>query len=289
MARKSRSKAPARRRTKRKPSLFAFLRLPEYRFYKRRHVLKFSSIGVFVTVLVAFCYSPYPYQMWEKSTQAAIRLSQRAGFTVNEILVVGRRSADPQMIMQAVQVKSGDPIFSISPQDVRKRLEENPWIRNAIVQRKLPGTCVIQVVERQPAAVWQHQEKFYLVDDQGIILMPVANSAQAPFPLIIGKDAPLYAPQLLKIIESFPQVKQRVYSLMYVSNRRWNLFLDRSLEVRLPEQGVEKALARLAVLIDQKKLDPQEIYMVDLRIPDRTIIRLSSSGSTRLKVKGRET
>lgn len=289
MARKSRSKPLSRKRAKRRPSLLSFLRFRDYGIFQSIPLRKIAFFSIPICVLTFFYYSSYPQQIWDRCTQTALSLSQKAGFVVNEIVVVGQRSADPQAILKAIQVKAGDPIFSVSPYTIMRQLEENTWIRQATVQRKLPDTYIIQVVERQPIAVWQHQEKLYLVDDQGVVVSPIANQSSYSLPLIIGKDAPLYAPQVLKILESFPQVQKRVCSLMYVSSRRWNVFLDKTLEVRLPEQGMEKALARLALLIDQKKLDSQEIYMVDLRIPDRTVIRLSSAGSARLRLRGRET
>ena len=40
--------------------------------------------------------------------------------------------------------------------DTRERLLEFGWIHEARVSRRLPDTLVIDIIERQPAAIWQN-------------------------------------------------------------------------------------------------------------------------------------
>ena len=49
----------------------------------------------------------------------------------------------------------------------RERLQGMGWIASARVERHLPDTIRISVVERVPVAVWQHKGKFLLVDAAG--------------------------------------------------------------------------------------------------------------------------
>ncbi|MEI8295481.1 MAG: cell division protein FtsQ/DivIB [Alphaproteobacteria bacterium] len=286
---KGAQKAPVRRRVKRGGGFrLRFLSPLREMSSGTRNVLLFSLYGLFFLLVPGIAwYSGYPQQCWVRTVDAAIDLTKRAGFSVKEVLVEGRHAADSQSILDAIQLKQGQAVFSVSPQEIQQRLETHPWVRQAAVRRQLPGTLYIQLTERRAVAIWQHQKKFYVVDEQGVVIAPMSRQ-QPDLPVIIGKDAPLYAPQMLKILDSFQSIKQRTTSLIYVSGRRWNLLLNQTIEVRLPEKECEKALVRLSHLLEQKNLGPNEVYMIDLRMPDRIIIRPSAAASVRLKVKGKE-
>src|SRR3546814_9565733 len=47
---------------------------------------------------------------------------------------------------------------------VRADLMEYGWIQDARVSRRLPDTLVVDIVERTPAAIWQHNGKLSLID-----------------------------------------------------------------------------------------------------------------------------
>ena len=41
---------------------------------------------------------------------------------------------------------------------IRARLLQFGWVKDARVSRRLPDTLVIDIVERQPAAIWQDKQ-----------------------------------------------------------------------------------------------------------------------------------
>ena len=55
----------------------------------------------------------------------------------------------------------------INIQEVKERLENHIWLKAAIVERQLPSTIYIAVIERTPIAIWQFKQKLYLVDAEG--------------------------------------------------------------------------------------------------------------------------
>jgi cell division protein FtsQ len=64
-----------------------------------------------------------------------------------------------------------------------------------------------------------------------------------------------------------------------VAQRRWNLRLKNGIDVRLPETGVETALATLVDLDREKKLLSRDVTAIDLRLPDRVTVRLSDEAA----------
>lgn len=251
--------------------------------------LRMGFVALVIGAPTVAWFMGYPQMLWDGLVNGTLTMSSRLGLSVKEIYLEGRHGADRQELLDIIGLKKGDPILSASPQEIRQRLEASPWVRYAAVERQLPGVLWVGIEERIPVAVWQHQQKFYLIDDQNIVIAPHTGPIPEKYPLIVGKDAPLYGGQLLKILERFPEIRKRVSSLVYVSQRRWNIILDGTVEVRLPAKDYGRALMRLDILIKEKKLDPQEMYSVDLRMSDRMVIRLSPTASTRLKIKGKET
>ena len=71
----------------------------------------------------------------------------------------------------------------------RARLMRFGWIREARVSRRLPDTLVIDILERQPVAIWQNNQQLSLIDADGVVLEPVRIDHMPNLPLVIGPDA----------------------------------------------------------------------------------------------------
>lgn len=234
-------------------------------------------------------YQEYPQKAIDSLYNSTLQATAKFGFRVNDIMVQGRQFTSGEKILKAMQLKTGDPIFKLSPQEIRETLKEVPWIEEAHVHRQLPSTIYVKIIERVPIAIWQHQQNHYLVDGQGVIITNENLSQFKKLPVIVGGDAPLHVPKILTILEKFPQVYSQITALVRVGGRRWDIQLNRHITIKLPESNVPEALAKLDKLIKQQKLDLKEITTIDLRIRDKTIMNLSPEGDSRLKGKGSET
>ena len=96
-----------------------------------------------------------------------ISLSAASGFRIENVEVVGREQTDPKALLAAAGLKRGDPILAFSPEAARQRIESLSWVASAAVERRLPDTIAITIVERKPIALWQHNDKFALIDSEG--------------------------------------------------------------------------------------------------------------------------
>ncbi len=64
-----------------------------------------------------------------------------------------------------------------------------------------------------------------------------------------------------------------------VGDRRWTLKLNNGSEVILPEEEADKALARFAAMVRDKKILDRDIVSVDLRQSDRVTLRLTEAAA----------
>jgi len=82
----------------------------------------------------------------------ALAASAALGLVVGDIEVEGRETTDRATIMAALAAERGTPILAVSPSRAKEKLESLPWVRSATIERRLPGTLVVRLVERHPLA-----------------------------------------------------------------------------------------------------------------------------------------
>ncbi|MEO5336965.1 MAG: FtsQ-type POTRA domain-containing protein [Magnetospirillum sp. WYHS-4] len=195
------------------------------------------------------------------------------GFRVKDVLVVGRQETSPQALLAAVGIGYDNPILDFDAKAAKHRVEALPWVQSATVERVLPDTVVVRVQERQPLAIWQHKGAFHLIDRTGAA---IAGAGVERFPhllQVVGEDAPEQVVGLVRLLQGEPEIAGRVKAAVRVGNRRWNLRLDNGMDVRLPEQETETAWKRLADLQRTHRVLEREVQVLDLRLPDRLIVR----------------
>ena len=218
-----------------------------------------------------------------------IALSADAGLRVREILVVGRRQTRRDTLLDATRLAENAPILAFDPETARRRIEALPWVRSAIVERKLPATVLVHLDERRPLALWQNQGRFSLIDDQGKVIEERDLERFSDLVLVVGEDASAQASALLAMLETQPDLKARVRAAVRVGGRRWNLRLENGVDVQLPEENAASAWARLARYEHIHRVLGRDVEVLDLRFPDRLIVRKARRPDTPKPASERET
>lgn len=212
------------------------------------------------------------------STLAAMRerlgaLTADAGLRVTDIVIEGRANTPEPLLRAALGISPGQPILGFSLNAVRRNVERLSWVDHATIERRLPGTIVVHLVERRPFAIWQNQGRFMLIDRAGQI---VTNEDVAQFrqlPLVVGPGAPAVAATLIDALMDRPSLMARVIAAVRVGDRRWNLALKGGINVMLPEGHPVVALDRLMQLQQDHDLLDRPLQVVDMRLPDRLVLR----------------
>lgn len=203
----------------------------------------------------------------------ALSASAALGLAVEDIEVEGRETTDSATIMAALAAQRGTPILAVDPRLAKQKLESLPWVRSAAIERRLPGTLLVRLVERHPLAVWQHAGKQELIDREGAVI-PVKDLARfARLPTVVGDDAASHAAALIDMLAREPDLAARVTAAVRVDDRRWNLRIDNAIDVLLPETDPGEAWTRLATLERANSLLQRDIRTVDMRLPDRLVLR----------------
>ena len=203
--------------------------------------------------------------------------AQAIDLRVQDITIEGRHNTPEPLLREALGVAKGDPILGFSVADARDRIEGLSWVAHVAVERRLPGTIVVDITERRPFAIWQNQGKFILIDREGQTVTGEDMSSFADLPLVVGPGAPAHAAELLDLLAAQPDIRNRVAAVIRIGQRRWNLQLKNSITVMLPEGHEQPALQRLADLQNTQALLDRPLVFVDMRLADRLAIRAKPS------------
>jgi cell division protein FtsQ len=222
---------------------------------------------------------PIGQAILDSAADRVLAASAALGLVVEDIEVEGRETTDRATIVAALSAERGTPIFAVSPRQAKQKLESLPWVRSAAIERRLPGTLFVRLVERHPLAVWQHAGKQELIDHEGAVI-PVKDLTRfARLPTVVGEDAASHAVALIDMLAREPDLAARVTAAVRVDDRRWNLRIDNAIDVLLPETDLGEAWTRLAALERANKLLQRDIRTVDMRLPDRLVLRAAGPPS----------
>jgi len=202
-----------------------------------------------------------------------------AGLVLEYVSVEGREHTPIVGILEALGLSQGDPLMALDPARARQRLEALPWVKEATVERRLPDTVHIRLTERTPIALWQHDNRYSLVDPDGRVIDGDV-AAFAGLPEIAGAGAPEAASDLFTLLSTAPTIGPRVKAAVRVGQRRWDLWIDdmrpgHGVVVHLPESHPAEALRRLIELESNAHLLERDIAGVDFRLADRLVVQLS--------------
>ena len=199
-----------------------------------------------------------------------------AGFRVRSVDIQGIQRMDSKPVFElAVDQKSmAMPLVDVSA--IRERLLKYGWVKDARVSRRLPDTLVIDIVERQPAALWQDEQQLSLIDAEGVVLDRVPISAMPDLPLLMGPGANAQSRNLEALLAEAPTLRPQLESASWVGKRRWDLNFQSGETVALPEgtAAAKAALAKFAKLDKSAGLLGRGIVRIDLRIPGKMVVRL---------------
>jgi cell division protein FtsQ len=201
------------------------------------------------------------------------------GFGIATVAINGRKQLSQDEVLAIGGVNGRSSLLFLDASAVRERLKANPWIAEATVLKLYPGELRIDLVERSAFALWQQDGKLSVIADDGAVLEPYVPRRFVSLPLVVGKGAQTRARDFLALLARYPQVQSATRAAIFVGERRWNLRLKDGLDIRLPENGVEDALAALSRLDKEDRLFSRDIVAVDMRLPDRLTVQLSDDAA----------
>lgn len=109
-------------------------------------------------------------------------------FNIRNIKVVGNNKISYEQIVRASMCNKGENIFKISKKKGKESLERLPYVKEANIKRRLPKGLIIEIDERQEAAIIPYIGSYVFIDDEGYILNIVEQIEHVNLPQIFGLE-----------------------------------------------------------------------------------------------------
>ena len=195
-----------------------------------------------------------------------------AGFKLGTVEINGRNHTTHQELNDALKLQNGEPILSINLTEKRLQIEQLGWVESAYLERLLPNTLRLTIIERTPIALLQTDEGHQLIDDNGAIITGAAPEAFSHLPVVSGKDAARSANHLIEILKTEPELYAEIWAIQHISKRRWNVHMKNGITIKLPENEPGFAWSRLARFEHRNQIIQRDLAIIDMRLQSQILI-----------------
>jgi cell division protein FtsQ len=197
---------------------------------------------------------------------------------VRHVRLVGAHHTTPSDVASVAGLSTDDNLLLVSTGEIARKAETLPWVRDAEVDRKLPGTVVVRIEERRPVMVLALETGRWTIDSAGHVLGHAEASSSLPVlsgfaPGDIRSGSKLELPQAraaMKVWRSLPSgLASHVVALFAPTPLRISLSLDTSTTVRYGSASATAAKnAVLKALLARSAEEGSAPSYIDVRVPE---------------------
>jgi cell division protein FtsQ len=212
-------------------------------------------------------------------------LSRNPRFELKNINIRSDGRLPPEFFCERAGLQVGTNLFALNFDVLRKKLEEVPLVESVSIERKLPDTLNISIIERVAMAQirWNPRALPFLVDRHGVIL-PMTRSGQS-LPLIEGLKLEKLRPgdrverpgisQCLDILIAADQLGLGSQVAFNSFDIRYPDFVtavvNSDITVRFPQHSAKEKLVRLVSVLQIAKEQGRRLKTIDLTPDGRNV------------------
>ena len=208
------------------------------------------------------------------------------GFHLQNIYITGNNNLQKVDILNIINDKKYKTIFDVDLFKIHNNLLLNEWIETVKIERTLPSSIKIQIIEKKPVAIWQTKLGNMLITKDGSIISNTnVTTFKDSLPIIIGEGANKNAFLILQILKKNPDLYNNVWSISYINKRRWNIHLKQGLIVLLPRKKIHAAWTKIDFLQRKYKILDIGLTEIDVRNQNQIFAKINFDKKLYLKRK----
>ncbi len=196
-------------------------------------------------------------------------------FQIKQVIIEGSVKSNIYEIENNVIEFKGN-LIGLNFNSIKEIVESIEWVKRASIKKILPSTLIINITENDPYAIYLQEGKSFLIDLDGSIITEInLDNFQDDLLFVKGEKSPELLEQLIRDISiAFPNLNQNLEEVEFIEKRRWNLRLNNSLLVKLPDENVQQSLKNLKQLFEEQEVMQSNIIEIDLRIQGRAALKV---------------
>ncbi len=135
--------------------------------------------GGLLGILVTFGMMGY---QWIPSAVAGL-------LSIERVSISGTDRLDRRVVLSLLDLPEDRSLLSVDLSRLEQKVEAHPAVASASVGRVLPHTLTVIVVERKPAALFQHAGGTLFLDREGVVLSLAPDRLAGTLPELMGLSA----------------------------------------------------------------------------------------------------
>lgn len=193
---------------------------------------------------------------------ALIFVLQMDCWRIKIVEVKGTERVSPEKVYKEAGIHIGDHMLFISKAGVKKRIAQLSLIKNIDITWRLPNRMIVSVRERQPFAYIVYKGKYYLVDQECVLLeKPVSRPN---YSLLLIRTENLNTKVIVGYPIRFPHAKQ----FLEVCGAMNATVGERAKEIVFSVEGVRIFLNKgLYVLLGEGDMAEQKMSLIPPSFP----------------------
>lgn len=203
-------------------------------------------------------------------------VAERPMFMVRLLSITGASPELADAVRARLGIKLPQSSLDLDLDAIRAAAERLDAVDKAVVRLGAGNVLELLITERVPAWVWRSQGGVMMLDATGHRIAGLAErSDRADLPLVAGAGANLAIPEAAALLAAAGPWADRVRGLIRISERRWDMVLDRNQTILLPAHDPVSAVRALVTLDHAEDILSRDLTTIDMRNPDRPVLRLT--------------
>lgn len=269
-----------------KDLLFKNIRIRKFKSYVNLTIIPYfikSFIALFLLIIFSFLF----LKVFKEELLNKIYLESSdylysylnlddSEFSSIKIFGIQRAKEDEirNLIKKVKEENKKDKDFLI--EKIAKEIRNNQkWVNEINVYRTLPNNLNIKIIEYIPFALWQDEDKKFVIDRDGNKIKIENYENYENLIILSGKNANLNVKSLFNILSMSPEITSKVYSATWVGQRRWDIRFESGLLVKLPSSSIKESWQKLIEIYNQEGA-LYNLKIIDLRIDKKTYLEYKS-------------
>ena len=109
--------------------------------------------------------------------------------SIERVSITGTDRLDRRVVLSLLDLPDDRSLLSVDLSRLEQKVEAHPAVASASVGRVLPDTLTVIVVERKPAALFQHAGGTLFLDKEGVVLSLAPDRPAGMLPELVGLSA----------------------------------------------------------------------------------------------------
>lgn len=192
-------------------------------------------------------------------------------FKVKTVMIEGNSHYSQEEIRKELDKIVGENIFEIEKKNIEEKLLKNlAWLKEVQMDKVFPDKVNIKVVERKPYIKIEYKNRFYILDNEGVVLEEVAfNDLKQYKELLLVKN----------VVDYYPTSGEKIAKKNVLSCAKIYLLLSKEVKERIRNAMVtDNVYGDIVFLtLDNKKIifGNSENAVEKCRVLEQILIQLS--------------